>query len=206
MEMLYQKLSLDEIPWHITETPEALIELIKSEKIKPRNILDLGCGTGNYVLFFASQGYDVTGVDISPSALQIARKYVDERNLDCRFIVADVLGDLSEVKHRFDFAYDWELLHHIYPDQRQHYIQNVYHLLNPGGHYLSLCFSEKDPQFGGEGKYRKTPIGTVLYFSSEQELIALFKPLFDIIELKTIEIRGKKAPHLAIYAFMKKAD
>lgn len=77
-------------------------------------------------------------------------------------------------------------------------------LLNSGGHYLSVCFSEKDPLFGGSGKYRETPLGTVLYFSSEEELKELFSRFFRIIELKTIEIEGKFAPHLANYAFMVK--
>jgi SAM-dependent methyltransferase len=104
----------------------------------------------------------------------------------------------------FDFAYDWELLHHIFPEQRRKYVENVAGLLNPKGHYLSVCFSERDPQFGGSGKYRETPLGTVLYFSSEVELRDLFEPFFHINELKTIQVSGKIAPHLAIYAFMQK--
>ena len=56
----------------------------------------------------------------------------------------------------------------------------------------------------GKGKIRKTPIGTALYFSSEIELKELFEPYFKIDELKTIQIRGKPTPHLAIYAFMRR--
>jgi len=76
--------------------------------------------------------------------------------------------------------------------------------LNAGGRYLSVCFSEEDPQFGGSGKYRKTPLGTVLYFSSEKEMELLFRKRFVICELETIDIEGKNAVHKAIYAFMKK--
>ncbi len=84
------------------------------------------------------------------------------------------------------------------------YINNVHRLLNPEGMYLSVCFSEKSPQFGGVGKYRKTPLDTVLYFSSESEIVSLVEPLFEIEKLETVEIQGKFAPHRAIYAFMKK--
>ena len=101
-------------------------------------------------------------------------------------------------------AYDWELLHHTYPEKRKKYVENVYRILNPRGNYLSVCFSEKDPQFGGSGKYRETPLGTILYFSSENESRDLFEPYFNIKELKTIKISGKFAPHLANYAFMEK--
>jgi D-hexose-6-phosphate mutarotase len=72
----------------------------------------------------------------------------------------------------------------------------------PRGKYLSVCFSEKDPQFGGSEKYRKTRLGTTIYFSSEDELRDLFEPYFNIRDLKTIEIQGKNVTHTAIYAFM----
>ena len=75
-------------------------------------------------------------------------------------------------------------------------------MLNPRGKFFSVCFSEKDSHFGGSGKYRKTPLGTILYFSSEHELREIFKPYFKIKEIKTIEIRGKPTSHLANYVFM----
>jgi len=124
----------------------------------------------------------------------------------CNFLVADMLGELDEVKETFDFVYDWALLHHIFPQRRRKYVQNVYRILNRGGKCLSVCFSEKDPQFGGSGRYRKTPLGTILYFSSPDELRALFEPYFYIKELETIEIRGKFTPHLANYVFMEKQE
>jgi hypothetical protein len=95
-------------------------------------------------------------------------------------------------------------LHHIYPQKRKKYVENVYRILNPRGKYLSVCFSEKDLHFGGSGRYRKTPLDTILYFSSEDELRDLFDPNFNIKELKTIEIRGKTVNHLVNYVFMEK--
>ena len=92
----------------------------------------------------------------------------------------------------------------MYPENRKKYIENVNRILNSRGKYFSVCFSEKDPNFGGSGKYRETPLGTILYFSSEGELRELFSAYFKIIELKTIEIKGKYSPHLANYALMEK--
>ncbi|MCK5313022.1 MAG: class I SAM-dependent methyltransferase, partial [Desulfobacteraceae bacterium] len=96
------------------------------------------------------------------------------------------------------------LLHHIFPEHREQYLKNVYRLTKPGGKYLSVFFSEDSPQFGGKGKIRKTPLDTELYFSSEKEMIPLYEPLFEINELKTVEIMGKFAPHKAIYAYLQK--
>lgn len=56
----------------------------------------------------------------------------------------------------FDFAYDWELFHHIFPVDRVQYVKNVNSLLNTDAKYLSVLFSEQSLQFGGAGKYRKT--------------------------------------------------
>jgi SAM-dependent methyltransferase len=50
---------------------EAVIS--RYSKVKPELILDLGCGTGKMTLELAKHGYDMTGIDISPEMLDIAR-------------------------------------------------------------------------------------------------------------------------------------
>ncbi len=204
MDRIYRKIPLNEIPWNIETPPNELVQLLDSGKVKPCKTIDFGCGTGNYAIYLASRGFNITGIDISPTAIKIAKENAKKKGIACKFLVADVLGDLNEVKETFDFAVDWELLHHIFPEQRVLYVENVYKLLNPGGKYLSVCFSEKDKSFSGSGNYRVTGLGTVLYFSSESELRSLFEPFFKIEELKTMAIIGRPKPHLAIYAFMEK--
>jgi len=170
--------------------------------------VDLGCGAGNYAVYLASRGFDVTGVDSAPAAIRLSKENATKKGVVCTFLVDDVLGDLEAVTGTFDFAYDWEFLHHIFPNQRKWYVTNVHSLLSPKGKYLSVCFNEGDQAFGGVGKYRRTPLGTLLYFSSEDELRALFDPYFTILDTKTIEVCGKFASHLANYCFMewKEAD
>ncbi|MGA9098222.1 MAG: class I SAM-dependent methyltransferase, partial [Methanotrichaceae archaeon] len=185
IDKIYRNMNLEDIPWNIEEPPDALIELVKSGKVKPCKTIDLGCGAGNYAIYLASIGFDVTGVDISPTAIRLAKENAEKNGVKSNFLVADVLGKLDEVPGTFDFAYDWELLHHIFPEERKKYVENVHKILNPRGKYLSVCFNEKDPQFGGSGKYVETRIGTILYLSSEEELRDLFDPYFSIRELKT---------------------
>ena len=125
MDDVYKNMPIGDIPWNIAEPPEALVGLIKSGIILPCKTIDFGCGTGNYAIYLAGQGFDVTGIDISPTAVKIAEGNAEKKGEKCTFIAADVLGDLQEVKETFDFAYDWELLHHIFPEQRKKYIENV---------------------------------------------------------------------------------
>jgi len=203
MNKIYSSMDLDNIPWNVETPPDILRDLIKSINISPCKVIELGCGVGNYIRYLSGRGFEATGVDISEKAIDIARELAQKAGVTCEFIAADVLGDMSEIKRKYDFVYDWELLHHIYPEDRNKYIENVHKLLKREGHYMSVCFSEESAQFGGLGKYRKTPIGTVLYFSSEAEIESLFSRLFNVEEVKSIDIKGKKGIHKAIYALMR---
>ena len=204
MDRIYREVPLQTIPWHMESPPDILVDLVRSGKMLPCRAIDLGCGAGNYALFLAGAGFEMTGVDISSRAIEIARENAAKRGIRCTFLVADLLGDLHEIRDPYEFAYDWEVLHHIFPEDRERYVRNVHRILRPGGKYLSVCFSDEDPQFGSSGKYRKTPLGTTLYFSSEDELRDLFRPFFTIRSLTTREVPGKYGPHLAVCAFLEK--
>ena len=203
MDKIYRDIPLENIPWNMSEPPRLLVEAVESGRIKPCKAVDLGCGAGNYSVWLAGRGFDVTGIDFSPQAIAHANELAARKGVLCRFVAADLLGDLKEYHEVFDLAYDWELLHHIFPDDRPGYIMNVHGLLRPGGVYLSLCFSDKDTSFGGRDKFRTTNLGTVLYFSSEQELRELFAPRFDILELNTVESPGKYGSHMVNIAWMR---
>ena len=204
MDKIYRKIPLEEIPWNVATPPEALVSLVESHMVEPCKAIDLGCGAGNYAIYLASKGFDVTGVDSSPTAIEIAKKNAKDKGVKCKFFAADVLGDLAEIEGPFEFAYDWGLLHHIFPKNRKKYVENIHRILKQKAKYLSVCFSEKDTTFDGSGKYRTTSLGTSLYFSSEDELRDLFSPYFNIKELKTIEIKGKFSSHMMNYVFMEK--
>ncbi len=202
MDRIYRTIPLEAIPWNMDNPPAALVDLVESRRVLPCKAADLGCGAGNYAIWLSRRGFGVTGIDSSPTAIAIATKKAAQEGVGCRFIVADLLGDLHELRgETFGFAYDWELLHHIFPKDRERYFRNVSTLLEPGGKYFSVCFSEDDPQFGGSGRFRETRIGTRLYFSSEPEIRDLLSPHFFIRDLKTIEITAKSGTHIAIYAF-----
>lgn len=203
MNNVYRNVPLSEIPWNIETPPQLLVELIDSGLVKPCKAVDLGCGAGNYVIYLASRGFDVTGVDFSAEAVKIAKENAREKHVQCTFLVADIVNELNDLKQTWDFAYDWGVLHHIFPRYRPKYVDNVRQILNPHGKYLSVCFSEMDTAFEGTEKYRKTPSGSVLYFSSEDELKKLFSPHFKILDLRTVEIVGKLT-HVFNYCFMEK--
>jgi len=170
MEQIYQNAPAEKIPWNIQQPPEQLVKLVEDGTVSPCRAVDLGCGLGNYALWLAKKGFDVTGIDLAEKAVKLAAKYAVLQKINCRFFAADLTSSEFNPDEKFDFAYDWEVLHHVFPDQRESYIKNAANLLENGGLYFSVCFSEQDPDFGGQGKYRKTPMDTMLYFSSEEEI------------------------------------
>ncbi|GEM_PF-136307 len=67
------------------------VEFIENQfgRDKSLKILEIGCGTGNYLKIFNKKGYDITGVDISEEMLKVAKK-----KCDCKL----VQGDLRDFK------------------------------------------------------------------------------------------------------------
>jgi 2-polyprenyl-3-methyl-5-hydroxy-6-metoxy-1,4-benzoquinol methylase len=59
-------------------------------------------GTGNYAIYLVSRGFDVTGIDIYPTIIKIAKEKAKKKGIRFKFFLADVLGDLCEVKETFD--------------------------------------------------------------------------------------------------------
>jgi SAM-dependent methyltransferase len=199
---IYKSIPLSEIPWNNEQPPDLLVGLIDAGKVTPCRAIDLGCGAGNYAVYLAGRGFDITGVDMSPTAIKFAKQNAKKKGVKCKFVVGDVIKYLSQAGQTYDFAYDWGLLHHIFPENRQKYVQGVHHALKNGGKYLSVCFNEKDMAFEGADKYRKTNLGSTVYLSSEIELRRLFEPLFDIIYFRVLEIKGKIMTHIFNYCFM----
>jgi len=195
--------------WTSTTPPEELVELIESGKIKPCKVLDVGCGEGFYSVYLAKEGFDVTGIDLSENAIKYAKQNAEKAGVKARFIAMDIL-DLDRINEKFDFIFEWALLHHIIPEKRKKYVENLRKLLNKNGKYFSICFNIKDRKFNMGKKLRTVPkgsravVGAKLYFSSLQELKELFEPYFKIIESKVYEKPGVGGVNTWNYFFVEK--
>ncbi len=82
--------------WYETELGQTVDEVEKNlvfELLKPlpgQKILELGCGTGNYLIELAQRGLEVTGLDLSPAMLAQAKKKLKDRGLKARLLQADI--------------------------------------------------------------------------------------------------------------------
>ena len=79
--------------------------LCKNKKIEPLEILEVGCGTGGNLNFFAEQGEIVTGIDASNSAISAAKSFFDKKQKVGNFVTGDFC-DLPFNDDTFDVVID----------------------------------------------------------------------------------------------------
>lgn len=130
-------------PWESGKPTEYLVKLIKTKKLKKGKALDLGSGLGTQSFYLAEKGFDVTGLDISKTAITSARKNARKLDLKCKFVLGNAY-DLKFKDNMFDFILDRGCFHHIPPKLRDKYVEGVLRVLKKNGKYLLFAFSERN--------------------------------------------------------------
>ncbi len=96
----------------------------------PAKVLDVGVGSGWTSELFAKAGYDVTGIDISPDMIALAKR----RNCGARFLVTDY--EIGPIADKFDSAAIYDAMHHA--DNEYLVIKNIFDALVPGGVFITI--------------------------------------------------------------------
>lgn len=188
-EDYYQKTPLDKIPWQKAQA-SFFTRTIESGKIKPCLTLDLGCSVGAKSIYLAKKGFKVTGIDISPVAIQYAKENAKKQKVKIRFIVADATNLSFLRKQKFGFILDWACLHGIPKNKWKEYIAQISKHTERGGKLLLRCFSKK----GLEKTFSRRSVGTI-YLFSKKDILDLYKNKFKILETnKSKPPRGKNEP------------
>lgn len=132
------------IHWVFGTHPE-LGTLVDSGRIRTGGrAIDLGCGTGREVIELARRGFDAFGVDISPTAISMARSSAHATGVDATFFVDD-LTKPSRLKGKFDLIVDYGALNDLNPTQRDAYMRTVLPLGAAGSQFVLMCFDSKLP-------------------------------------------------------------
>ncbi len=145
----------DTAPWVVGRPQPAIIALESEGQIRGR-VLDIGTGAGEHTIALTALGYDVTGIDLSPSAVEFARRNAADKGVPAaRFLVADAVGlgaDPAAAAELgvFDTIVD-SALFHIFredPDNRAGYVRALQALCKPGGVVHLLALSDVEPGLG----------------------------------------------------------
>ena len=128
--------------WQRRIPPMDLINMVEGPaSLQPGRALDLGCGTGTDTVYLAKHGWDVTAVDTTPKALNIARRNASAAGVTARFIHGDVtrLSELG-VGSGFALLLDFGCFHTLPNDLRTAYVQGVSDAAAPGATLLLYGF------------------------------------------------------------------
>lgn len=126
-------------PWSIGEPQPEIATLIEQGKFHG-DVLDVGCGEAAVSLHLAELGFTTVGLDLSPTAIDLARAEAARRGLStATFDVADISA-FSGYDARFATIVDSTLFHSIPVEAREGYQQSIVRAAAPGASYFVLVF------------------------------------------------------------------
>ncbi len=141
-EPLYRLMATLRIPKTVVfgSAVPLLDRLLDEGRLPGGRAIDLGCGVGTEAVLLARRGFDVTGVDFSPTAVRLARRRAAADGVDVEFIVDD-LTRLRHVHGTFDLLVDIGTLNDIRGPDRDRYLDNVVPLARTGSRFVLFGFA-----------------------------------------------------------------
>ena len=176
-EEKYQK---GELPWDTNRPDPLLVDFVREHNVSPCRVLELGSGTGTNAVWLAENGFTVTGIDISPTAVAMARDKAQGLKNAPRFEVADVLaGPITGGP--YDLVIDRGCFHVFpLPQTRAVVAERIRAALAPQGLWFSIIGSTEGPE-----REEGPPRLSVLAIAGTVE------PFFEILMIKAATIDSK---------------
>ncbi|MGB7094490.1 MAG: class I SAM-dependent methyltransferase [Anaerolineales bacterium] len=128
------------------------VQLVENGSLTVGTAIDLGCGEGSNAIYLSQKGFDVTGVDYSPTAIKRATTNAQAALVEVTF-VEDDLTQLRHVNGTFDLLVDFGAINDLNSGDRDLYLKNVLPLTHPGCHFILMCFTNSLPPDEIEGRF-----------------------------------------------------
>jgi SAM-dependent methyltransferase len=149
-----------------------------------KDILIPGIGYGRNAKVFIDNGIDVTGIEISKTAIEIAR----QNGLNFRIFHGSV-NDMPFDNNLYDGIFCYALIHLLNNRERSKFIRDCYNQLKPNGYMIFTTISKEAPMFA-KGKqlgkdYFEVREGVKMFFYDTDSVKQEFGEygLFDISEV-----------------------
>ena len=117
------------------EVGNETIGITKNHLAKTDTVLDFGCATGAYTIALSGEVKQISGIDISPKMIELAK----EKSKDIDFQTASIY----DIDKKYDVVLAFNLLHLL--ENAEKAIDKIDEILNPGGRFISVtaCMKEQ---------------------------------------------------------------
>jgi SAM-dependent methyltransferase len=131
-----QRYRSNNTPWDRGASSPALRRWLDAGALRPCRILVPGCGRGYEVVELSRRGFDVTAIDMSPTAVAHVRAALAGPGLTAEVLQADVFAYRPEKP--FDAVYEQTCLCALVPDQWAGYARQLADWLPESGQLFAL--------------------------------------------------------------------
>jgi ubiquinone/menaquinone biosynthesis C-methylase UbiE len=179
--------SINRVPY--TEVLTFIARMFKGEYVN-KKILEIGCGVGNNLLFASWEyGFDVYGIDISSTAIQVAKD-----NFHTKGIKYSVLSVGDAMSLEFDNNYFDAVIERGGSlqcstfDKGKKIVEEVYSVLKKNGYfYTTITSQDHNGKYLGNGAFKNDDHDGIRQFYSNHQILELLSKNFKIIEWRKLE-------------------
>jgi SAM-dependent methyltransferase len=148
--------------WEPADSTIKTLELFNKHGLK--NILIPGFGYGRNAKIFIDNGFMVTGIEISETAIDLAKKHFGDRIQVYHGSVSSMPFD----QELYDGIFSYSLIHLLNEKERLKLIDDCYNQLKPNGYMVFVSISKMDFRYGKGKEISKDTFepwaGLTLYF------------------------------------------
>ena len=136
----------EKIPWADLEPNKFLRHFAEKTNLqgKNRKALVVGCGLGDDARFLHDLGFNVTAFDISPTAIEWARRL--HQDTDIKFFIGDLFNPLKEWFQAFEFVLEVYTIQPLPMEMRPKVIDAIANFVELGGKLLVVTRGREDDE------------------------------------------------------------
>jgi SAM-dependent methyltransferase len=146
-------------PWDHGSHAPPFEEFVQRVGAPAGKVLIPGPGSGHDVQYFAELGATVTGLDIAPSALKVAKR--KNPHPRAKYKLGNILDPDPKLGKQFDWVIEHTCLCALEPVHWPQYAKSIRRLLKPGGYYLALFYRDPDDEEGPPFRIEEEDIGAL---------------------------------------------
>lgn len=195
--------------WGFEPADSAIMALELFRKKGFEKVLIPGFGYGRNAKIFIDNGLDVTGIEISETAIALAKKHYGDNIKVYHGSVCDMPFD----EELYDGIFCYALIHLLNSKERSKFIKACYNQLKQGGYMVFVAVSKDYPTYGKGKKLSKdryeTMPGVKLFFYDSDSIRKEFEKysLIDCMEInEPVKSMANKPSSKFWYIVCRKCD